>query len=79
MAATLGASRDEMLAKPFEPIDGAAPEYQNAYSLSYIAFYLGQIEKHLGKIAENTGKLDANAQLSLTRLKEISVAIQSKT
>jgi hypothetical protein len=54
-------SRHEMMSRPFEPVAGGTNEPQNSHSLSYIAFYLGEINQKLGRLVEavDGGKLTA--------------------
>ena len=56
-------SRAEMMAKPFEPIAGGVNEFQNAHSLSYIAFYLGEIDKKMDRIAKALEGVQTSAGL----------------
>jgi hypothetical protein len=47
-------ARARMAENPFVPLANAQPEWAQAHSLNYIAFYLGEIEKHLSKIAHSS-------------------------
>lgn len=72
-------SRAEMMAKPFEPIGGAQNEFQNAHSLSYIAFYLGEIDKSLKQIASTLQATTPNSAAIALNLRGVIAALQSKT
>lgn len=58
----MASTREQLKAKPFDPVQSTDVQYRYAHSLEYIAFSLGEIAEELQKLNTNAASLDKTLQ-----------------
>ena len=55
-------TREQLKAKPFDPVQTTDVQYRYAHSVEYIAFYLGEVVTELKALNANAESLDKTLQ-----------------